>query len=64
MPKLDEIVSALGFEFIGWIMTDSNCDIAMDSRTIRKVIFLNNFYLTFKGCIFLRTSYGYTSYWS
>ena len=39
MPKLDEIVNALGFEFIGWIMTDSNCDIAMDSRTIRKVIF-------------------------
>lgn len=34
---LEKISNALGFERIGWIMTDSNNDIAMDSRAVRKV---------------------------
>jgi len=38
-PHLERIAESLGFERIGWIITDINHDIALDSKLVRKAAY-------------------------
>lgn len=58
-----KISSALGFEMIGWILTDPNNDIAMDSRMVRQVIFSLLSFIKILGCLFSKPSYCRASHW-